>query len=193
MPGIFEQRGERVAHDGATAVTHMHGAGGVGGDIFDIDRNALTRVGPAIVAAFCMDRRQFGAPGGIGQRQVDEAGASNGGAFHLVQLFKARDDLFGQRARVGACGLGEDHGGVGGEVAMARVAGRLDRHRLAVEASGQGAIRLQRVQHGVQMGGETNVERQGTDFPMRPVRPEPVERLLFSSQVEGFDKLSPNG
>ena len=38
MPGIFEQARQRIAHHGAAAMAHMHGARGIGGDIFDIDR-----------------------------------------------------------------------------------------------------------------------------------------------------------
>ncbi len=86
MPGIFEQGGKRVADYRAPAVTHMHGAGGVGGDIFDVDGDALAHIWPAVIRALSVDRGQLGAPGGVGRRQVDEAGASDGGAFHLVQL-----------------------------------------------------------------------------------------------------------
>ena len=167
VPGIFQQGGERVAHHCAAAMAHMHGTGGIGRDIFDVHGRARAEIGPAIVGGLGMDRRQFRPPGRVGQGQVDEAGAGDAGYLHLIQRLQLGHDRVGQRARIGAGGLGQHHRGVGGQVAMAGIARRLHRHRLAVEAGGQRAFSLQRVEHGIEMGGETGVKGHGHFLQLR--------------------------
>ena len=49
MPGKFEQAGQRIANHSAPAMAHMHRPGGIGGDIFDIDRLARAQIGTAII------------------------------------------------------------------------------------------------------------------------------------------------
>ena len=56
-------------------------------------------------------------------------------------------DQCGQRARVGPRPLGEHHRGIGGEVAVACVARRLDRDGLAVEPGRQRALGFKGVEH----------------------------------------------
>ena len=58
----FHQRGKRVAHHSATAMSHMHWPSRVGGDIFDIHRFAVTTVGPPIIIASLRTRAQFIKP-----------------------------------------------------------------------------------------------------------------------------------
>ena len=51
MAGKGEQVGQRVAHNGATAMADMHGTGRVGGDIFDVDLAALAQIRAAEILA----------------------------------------------------------------------------------------------------------------------------------------------
>ena len=69
-----------------------------------------------------------------------------------------RRDQLGQRARIGSGALGEHHRRIGGEIAMRRIARRLDRHRLAVEAGRQRALAFESVEDGVEMRGEAGVK-----------------------------------
>src|SRR3546814_17317051 len=57
---------------------------------------------------------------------------------HLVELAEFGNKQVGERARVHSCRLCEHHGGVGRNVAMRRVARRLDADRAAIEAVRQG-------------------------------------------------------
>src|SRR5690606_20302096 len=113
VPDRFEQGGERIPHHRATAVTHVHRAGRVGGDIFDVDGDARARLAAAILVGRRVYRLKLFAPGIVRQRHVDEAGASDRDGGDLVDLLKLRGDLFGQRARIGASRLGQHHRGVG--------------------------------------------------------------------------------
>ena len=71
-----------------------------------------------------------------------------------------RHDRLGQSARIGAGALGEHHRRVGGEIAMGRIARRLDRDRAAIDAGRQRAFRLEGIEQSVEMRGEAGVERQ---------------------------------
>ena len=92
VPGIFEQGRKRVADHRAPAMAHMHGAGGVGRHIFDIDADALPQIGPTIVGAIGMDRGQFRTPGRVRQRHVDKAWAGDRDFADLVKIFQRLAD-----------------------------------------------------------------------------------------------------
>ena len=71
------------------------------------------------------------------------------------------DDRLGQRARIGAGALGQHHRRVGGEIAMRRIARRLDRDRAPLQPGRERAFGLEGVEHGVEMRGKAGVERHG--------------------------------
>ena len=56
--------------------------------------------------------------------------------------------------------LGEHHRGVGREIAVRRIARRLDRDGAAIEPGRQRAFGLERVEDGSDMGGEAGVKGQ---------------------------------
>jgi hypothetical protein len=161
VPGELEQAGERIAHHRAAAMAHVHRAGRVGRDIFDVDGRAGAHGRAAIIVAGVEDRRQLAAPGVVGQRQVDEARAGDRDRGDLVELLQLGADLLGQRARIGAGRLGEHHRGVGRQVAMRRVARRLHRDRPSLQSRGQVAGEDERIQGKVQMRGEACVKCHG--------------------------------
>jgi hypothetical protein len=161
-PGIFEQARQRIAHHGAAAMAHMHRAGRVGGDIFDIDGHAGAQGRPAIIVAGRMDRVDLVAPDIFVEPQVDEAGARNLGGHDFVDRAQPGGDLLRQRARIGPRGLGEHHRSVGREIAMRGIARRLHRHGASLQPRRQISRGGQTVEHRVDMRGETGVERHGS-------------------------------
>ena len=71
-----------------------------------------------------------------------------------------RLDRLGERARVRPRALGEHHRRVGREIAVRRIARRLDRHVPAVEAGGQHTLGNELVEHSVEERGILGVEAQ---------------------------------
>ena len=125
VPGRGEQAGKRIAHHRAPAMAHMHRPGRVGGNIFHVYPRALR------------------------DAQVDEARPGNLRALDIRIAAQVLDDLFGQRARIGARRLGQHHRGVGGNIAVCRIARRLHRDIGARSTGGQSALHLQRGEHGI--------------------------------------------
>ena len=159
VPGEFEQGSERIAHHRAAAMAHMHRARRIGRDIFDVHGRARAHGGAAIFVAGIEDCHQLAAPGRVGERQVDEAGARDRDRGDFVQLLQLRADLLGQRTRIGARRLGEDHRGIGGQISMRGVARRLDGDRTSLQPRRQVTGEDERIQSEVQMRGEACVER----------------------------------
>jgi hypothetical protein len=108
-----------------------------------------------------MDEREFVAPAVIGEAQVDETRAGDGGLGHFIERAEFGGEQFGKRARVGARWFGKHHRGVGGDVAVRRVARRLDADRAAVEPGRQGIAGDKRIEGGADMVGETAEQGHG--------------------------------
>ena len=70
-------------------------------------------------------------------------------------------DQPGKRARIGPRPLGQHHRGIGGEVAMAGIARRLDRDRLAVEPGRQRALGFKGIEHFVEKRGIGGINGHG--------------------------------
>ena len=124
----LEDSGEAVADDRAAAMAHVQRPGRVRRDIFDIDPLVVADRAEAVFLAFAKDRAELVAPCVGRQPQVDEPGPGDVDRGDGRQRGELRLDQLGQRARIGAGGLGEHHRRVGREVAMRRIARRLDRH-----------------------------------------------------------------
>ncbi len=128
VTGLGHQVGQRIAHHGAAAMADMHRAGGICGDVFDIDRQAGAGRAVAEGLAGTQDRREQGAQGVGHEAQVHESGPGGGG----VGEFGGDAELFhqcrGDPGRGLTRRLGRDQGGVGRHVAMRRVARRCDLH-----------------------------------------------------------------
>ena len=140
MPRERQQVGQRIADHRAPAMPHVHRPRRVGRDILDVDGDALAQPRPAIVAALGQDRPQLVAPDVAGQRDVEEARPRDLGARHLGQPREVLREAGGDQARVRLRRLREDQRGVGREIAVRRVARRLDRHCARVEPGGQVAV-----------------------------------------------------
>ena len=182
MAGEFEQPRQRIAHHRAAAMAHVHRPGRVGRDVLDIDPLARTHRRATIGAALRGDGGYLTAPGRVGQLEVDEAGTGNIGRDDIGIVEKMRHHPLGQSARVGAGGLGQHHRGVGREVAVRGIAGRLDGYAGAGRLRRQRALQLERVEHGGDLGGEGCVKGFGLLHGFQTSRTSPrgvMERFQF--------------
>ncbi len=129
VPAPGEQARHPVAHHGVAAVPDVHGAGGVGRDVLDDDPPPLPHRGAAEGGALLLHLGQRPVPHVRREPEVHEARARHfqgGDLARLVHGAQGLDDPLGQLPRRLARALGEDQGGVDGEVAVPRVARRLD-------------------------------------------------------------------
>ena len=126
VPGFVQQVREGVADDRTPAVADVHGAGGVGGDVFHIDFDPGADGGVAVGFCVCQDDGEQSAEALWVEAEVDEAGTGCLGCVYVrtagQALHQRGGDLGGWLAR----GFGRDHGGVGGHVAVGLVAGGRD-------------------------------------------------------------------
>ena len=134
VAGEGEEVGERIAEHGATAMADMHRPGRIGRDILHVDgrAGALSRSAEAVPVG--EDGAQNLVEDAFLQGQVDEARTGDLDLVHPRIAAQVAGDQLGEGARIGAGLLGEDHRRVGGEVAMRRVARRLDDDAPDVEA-----------------------------------------------------------
>ena len=124
-------------------MAHMHGAGGIGGDIFHIDLLRRGRLAAAKIRALRQRRAQHAREDGRLQADVDEAGPRDFRLIDLVIPSQRIGDLGGELARVGEAGLGlagVDHGRVGGEVPMGGIPGGLHHETGEIEIRRQATI-----------------------------------------------------
>ena len=123
-------------------------SGRVGRDIFDIDRPAAAGIRGAITAPGGQHVGNARLPETVGDLQIDEAGSGDLHAGHLVHIGKPLGQALGDCARRQARGLGQHHGGVGRDIAMACLARRLRRHPRCIEPGRQAARCNQRLDLG---------------------------------------------
>ena len=124
-------------------MAHMHGAGGIGGDIFHIDLLGRSQPAPPEGRAFSQGRAQHASENGGLEADVDEAGPRDLRLINLAILRQRMGDLGGELARIGEAGLGlagVDHGRVGGEIPMGGVLRGLDHEAGEIEIRRQAAI-----------------------------------------------------
>ena len=76
VAGPVQHGGQAIAQSPAPGVAQVHGAGGVGGNEFHVDRFAAAVAGAAVLPVQGGAVHHAGEPGG-GQKQVDEAGAGD--------------------------------------------------------------------------------------------------------------------
>ncbi len=146
--GEGEKIGERIAEHGAPAMADMHGAGRVGRDIFDVHRFAFADGALAIGGALLEHHAQHARPEGRRKCQIDEA---RSGDLDLVDVRvggEQRHDALGQRARGRVRGLGQHHGGIGGEIAVGGVLRRLERDAFDARLRRHDAVMLELLDRG---------------------------------------------
>ena len=109
---MLEDTAERVAEGRPAAVTDVERAHRVRGDELNLHRGALAELGAAVVGALLAHGAEDGVAGSLGEVEVDEAGAGNLNALHLVGLGQVGHDGLGDGTRrlVGELGAPERHG-----------------------------------------------------------------------------------
>ncbi len=121
----------------------MQRAGRIGRHVLHAHRAAIAGQVATVVVGLLDDRGGFALVRGRGQVEVDEAGA---GDLDLADVLAARqrlDQCLCQCARIAARGLGQQHRGVGGEVAVVAGLRALDHEVRRQGVGGQGAIGAQ--------------------------------------------------
>ena len=126
--GLGQQVGERVAHHGAAAMADMHRAGGVGGDILDVDPRAGAGGGSRR-----RPLRRAGWPAaGRGtprvEAEVDEAGPGGGGLGDVGAAAQARRPGRRRASRAAGARAWRTPGRRWSPCRHARIAGRGDLH-----------------------------------------------------------------
>ncbi len=107
-------------------MAHVQRAGGVGGDVFHAHRAARAAPVAAVGGALRQRGGHFALVGAGAEVEIDETRAGDLHLGHVVAGRQCGDQRGGDGARIAACGLGQLHGGVGGEVAVFAGLGALD-------------------------------------------------------------------
>ena len=154
---LGQQVGERIAHHRAARVRHVQRAGRVGRDVFDVDLLARAHLRIAIGDPLLQALAQPLAPEGVGDLEVDEARTGDGTVDHVGVGFQAGQQRLGDVARLLARGLGQHHGGVGGDVAVRRIARRLGGDGGKIELFRQFAGRLHGAERAFDLADEMAV------------------------------------
>ena len=152
--GLGEERGQRVADHRAPPVPDMHRPRRVGRDEFDIDPLAGADRRIAVGRAGVEDRAQLRVPHLRIEPDVEKARLGDRHRITAAAVIGAeelaagqrRADLLGQFQRVLLDRAGQHHRRVGRQIAMRRVARRLDRDAAEIEARRQAARRREIVQ-----------------------------------------------
>ena len=139
-PRRLEQPSETVADDGAAAMPHVERTGRIGRDIFDVDPLVGADVRQAVLLALAQDGAQLVAPGIRVQPNVDEARTCHLHRRDRRKRLQLRLDRLGKRSRIRVSALRKDHRRIGGEIAVRRIAGRLDRDVATFDPFGKSAV-----------------------------------------------------
>ncbi len=169
IAGKGEQIGERIAEHRPARMPDMHRPGRVGRDIFDIGRLGLAHVRAPIILAPLQHRAQHTRPERLAQGQVDETGPGNLELGDIGIVLEPGNERGGNIAGRHARGLGEHHGRIRGDVAVRRIARRLDRQLGQVDLFRQDAVRLQGEPRLLKPGGEMRkyIHDHQSDVPKR--------------------------
>ena len=130
--------GDALARIMAAAVAHVQGAGGVGGDELDLDALAVAGVAAAEGRPGAQRFGNHRLEHRFGQVEVDEARPRHLHPRHLGGCGQGRHQRLGELARRLAGGLGQAHGEIAGEVAVALLARALHLH-LGLRVGGDNA------------------------------------------------------
>ena len=125
IAGKREHVGHRVSKRRPTPVPEVHGPGRVRGDELEVNLHAIARMRPAVRGVLGADLLEHVLQGGIGELDVDEAGAGDLDALDCGAFHVAGDDL-GDLSGVHVRLLGELQGDGGCPVAVLEVTRTLD-------------------------------------------------------------------
>ena len=122
VAGPAQDAGQAVARGCAAAVSHVQGAGGIGGNVFNEGFAAAADGGASEGRAFLLHLLHHPAPEDLGERHVAEAGTRHLNVFHAVRVIPDPRGQFGRYvARRPVQGLRKEHGQVGGHVTVLRI------------------------------------------------------------------------
>ncbi len=143
VAGMRQDAGQGVAEHGPADMADMQRAGRVGRAELDIDALPLPHSAAAVLEASLQDRRHLPLPEGRRHGQVHEARRCRRGLRDVAMRRKQVRQLAGQGQWRAARRLGEHEGGIGGRLAMCRIARRLHRDPVELQLRRQPAARLQ--------------------------------------------------
>ncbi len=135
--GLLQERRQRIADDGAAPVTDVERAGGIGGDVLDVDPPLLPDRGIPIGLAGAQDLLEAGVPEAVDEAQIEKSGARHFGGGDVTLPAQALRQARCQFAGILAGGFRQHHGGVGGEIAVGGIARRLDGDAREIETGGK--------------------------------------------------------
>ncbi len=121
-----QQVGHRRSIGRAAPVADMQGTGGVGGDEFHLNTLAGTESGATIIGPGAENGRDHCQVSVPGKKKVDEARPGNLHPGNQGRGRKGGHQALRDLARLGADGLGQDQGQVGGKIAVGLVPGTFD-------------------------------------------------------------------
>ena len=138
----------------------MHRPGRVGRDVLDIDLLALAEIGAAEVGALrAPTDRSTSCQIGVVEPEIDEARTGDLDRGDVRVGLEMLDERRRHLARILAQRLGDDHRGIGREIAMAGIARRLD-HDRATSSSSLGDLGIESALSGSRdPGGEIGERR----------------------------------
>jgi hypothetical protein len=152
--GGRQEIGERIAKHRAAAMADVHRPGRIGRDVFDVHVLAGPDGAAAVSRSLTDDARERTAPHHGIERQVDEPRPRDFGLGDLGKLGKLGRDLLREVARFQSRVLGKRHRRVGGQIAVARLARRLDNDAREIGRRRKDASLGQRGDGGADMFGE---------------------------------------
>ena len=128
VSGGIQHAGETIPQRAAPGVAHMHGTGGVGGNIFHHHLFAAAEIGAAELLVLPAHLRDHIAVIGRGEKEIHKSGT---GDLRFVKIGAAQLQMGGQRiGNLPGGGVkcpGGDHGGVDRHIAVFPVGGDLHR------------------------------------------------------------------
>ncbi len=128
VAGPLQQRRDGITESRATAVADVQRTGRVCRHEFDVHGDTGTGLGTTVPGAFRQDPGQLAGKRVSGQPEVDEAGAGDRHRLHDRDgQRQVCHDLVGDGAGLVAEHAGELQREIGGEIAVGRVAGTLER------------------------------------------------------------------
>ena len=134
VTGPLEQRRDAVAQRRAAAVADMQRTGRIGRDELDVDPSPRADGGPTVLAPLRVKRWKSAEQRVGGEPEVDESGSGDLDAGqHRGRRVERGDDALRHGARIGALATRQLHREVGGEVAVRRIAGPLERELVVAE------------------------------------------------------------
>ncbi len=174
--GLLQQGRQGVAEHRAAGMSGVQRTGRVGRDVLDVDPPTGAGGRIAVARAGDEDVDKLLQPDRLRDPQVDEARACNLGRLDLGQCRQRLGQRAGNGPRIAADRLGQQHGGVGGDVAVARIARWFDRHPVEWQAVGPAFAPREFLQRDLNLLSEL-IEYIHRSAAIIPWRTDPVARL----------------